>query len=234
MRYETEIGCGIGVAECRYRRCQFHHACYGAECCVGEAAGGQHHVFPVLSDAHVYMQTGAGFSGGNLRSEGNVVSVLPCKIAYNPFGHHQLVGSLFCRNRKELDFVLLIYHPVKCEVAYFRMAVFDASSGLGYVCHTPGTEIAELRVRCRLMISALVGGGKHSAVRGNYVIFQFAHGFECHAGGVGESATGFVQSLFGRTFEWLSVFVEERAEHRYRGNFGERVEECCSETRYNV
>ncbi len=94
------------------------------------------------------MQPGASFACCDFWRESHIESHLESEIADNPFGQHQLVGSFFGSNREEFDFVLLIVHPFKSEIADLGMAVFDAPAGLGYILHAFRPEFVELGIWC--------------------------------------------------------------------------------------
>ena len=85
--------------------------------------------------AGVEMQTAAGLTLGDLRSEGDVEAVLPCQCAENPLGHHELVGGGLYGRYEELYLVLLVHLAVEGEVADLGVGVLDVAADLGDELH---------------------------------------------------------------------------------------------------
>ena len=154
------------------------------------------------------MQTRTSLSGGNLGSEGNVVAQFVCQVADNPLGYHQLVGCILGAYGQKLYLVLFVDHAVNGEVAHLRVAVLYLTASLCNVCHALGSELVELGIRCRLMITFLVGGREHLRVRGYYVILQLAHSLELHTCYLVEGTACLAQGVLGRTLQGFTVLVE--------------------------
>ena len=127
------------------------------------------------------MQTRTCLAGGNLGSKCDVVSQFVCQIADNPLGYHQLVGCILGTYGQELYLVLLVDHSIDSEVAYLGVSVLDLSTGLCYVCHALGTELVELGIGSRFVITLLVSGREHLRVGSDDIVLQLAHGLELHA-----------------------------------------------------
>ena len=84
------------------------------------------------------------------------------------------------------------------------------------------------------MIAALVAGMEELIVRGDDVVFEFAHGLKLHAGDGCEGGASFLERIFRRTFKRRTVLVEVGAEDRERGDFSEGVNESSTEAGYHV
>ena len=176
------------------------------------------------------MQSRTGFSGCDFRCKCNIITIFISQIANDPFGNHQLVGSIFSPNRQKFNFILFVYHSVQGEIAYFGMSVFDLSAGLCNISHALCAEIIKFSIGGRLMVAFLVGCRKHSTIRGNYIIFQFSHCLKLHTGDIGKSFACFLQCMFRRAFQWFAIFIKERAKHGKSWNFGKWIKESRAET----
>ena len=98
------------------------------------------------------------------------------------------------------------------------------------VCHTLGTELVELGIGGRFVITLLVGGREHFRVRSNNVVLQLAHSLELHAGHFVEGAACLAQSVLGRTLQRFSVLVEIGAKHGQGRDLGKGIQEGRAET----
>lgn len=99
-----------------------------------------------------------------LRGKGHVKTLFSAQCADNPFGNHQMVGSLDCRHGEEFYLILLVDLTVYGEVPHLVVAVFDLTSGLSYQVHALYPEVVKLGKRCRFMISLLIRGMEKSRV----------------------------------------------------------------------
>ena len=230
MGNKTEIRSRIRIAERSNGRSQLHHSCNGFAGCFREHAVCQHLVLPVFHDAHVDMQSRTCFSCRYFRSKSKIKSILISKVTDYPFGNHQLIGSLISAHRQKFYFVLLVYLAIKGEIAHFGMPVLDLPAGLCNVCHTFGAELIEFGIRSRFVIGSLIGGGEHTAVFRNNIIFQFAHSLKLHAGHLRKRPARLAQSVVRRAFQRFAVFIEERAKHGERRLFGKRILKSRTET----
>ena len=180
------------------------------------------------------VHAGSRLARRDLRRECDVVSILEGEIADDPLGDGELVGGIFRRTWEEFDFILLVGHAVKREVADFRMAVFDQTARLGDVEHALLAEFVEFGVWGRFMVSALVGGGEERRFWRDDIVFEFAHGLKLHSRLFFELFARLVERVFGGTGKWFAVFVEERAQHAERGQFRERIDKRCAEFRHDI
>ena len=234
MGHQAEVAHGVLVAEGGDGGCQVHHAGNHPAGTLREHAAGQHLVLAVLHHAHVDVQARASLARGNLRGEGDVVAQLIAQVADNPLGQHQLVGSLLHGHGQELYLVLLVVLAVEREVAHLRVAVLNLSACLGDILHAARAEIAALGIGGRLVVAALVLGGKHFLVVADDVVLQLAHGLKLHARHLAEGLGSLVQRVLGRRLQGPPVFVEERAEQHQRGYLGKGVEEGRAEAGQHV
>ena len=180
------------------------------------------------------VHAGARLARRDFRGECDIVAVLEGEVSDDPFGDGELVGGVFRGAREEFDFVLLVGHAVKREIADFRMAVFDQAARLRDVEHALLAEFVEFGVWSRFVVSALVGGGKELRFRGDDIVFEFAHGLELHSRLFFELLARLVERVFGGTGKWFAVFVEERAQHAERGQFRKRIDKRCAEFRHDI
>ena len=194
----------------------------------------EHPVGTVLDYLHVDMHARAGLAFGNLRSESNFVTVTVPQIPDYPFCEHKLIGSLLGRNRKELYLVLLINHRFFGKIPDLVMAILDRSPGRGYAVHALGAEIAEFGERSRLMIAFLVFCRIHAVILCDDIVFQFTHCIKLHARSILECLARLPERILRTAGQRLSVFVEERAEHRYRRDFRKRIDESRTKTREHI
>ena len=114
------------------------------------------------------------------------------------------------------------------------MAVFDFAACPGYITHAAGAEIIELCKRCRLMITALVGGREEPRVLGYHIVLQLTHCVEYKTCLGSKVTAGFVQSLFRSALERLAFIVEVRTQHGKRRNLRERIAESRTQTRHYI
>ncbi len=114
------------------------------------------------------------------------------------------------------------------------MTIFYLSTHLSYIRHTLCTEIVKLSIRSRFMITTLICSLKHSCIRRNNIVFQLTHRLKLHTCDISKCFTRFMQSMFRRTFQWLSVFIEERTKHRKCRYFCKRINKSGTETRHYI
>ncbi len=180
------------------------------------------------------MQTGTRFSSRDLRSKRNVQPVLVCQITDHPFGNHQLVGGIFHPRRQEFNLILFIYFTIQGKITNFRMPVFYLSSRLCDILHTLRTELVELRIRPRFMISALISCREQIFLIRNHIILQLSHRLELHTCHIRKRLACLVQRIFRRAFQRFAILIKERAQHAQRRQFGKRIDKRRTETRNHI
>ena len=180
------------------------------------------------------MQTGTRFSSRDLRSKRNVQPVLVCQITDHPFGDHQLVGGIFHPRRQEFNLILFIYFTIQGKITNFRMPVFYLSSRLCDILHTLRTELVELRIRPRFMISALISCREQIFLIRNHIILQLSHRLELHTCHIRKRLACLVQRIFRRAFQRFAILIKERAQHAQRRQFGKRIDKRRTETRNHI
>ena len=232
--HQAQVRGGVLVAKRGDGGGELHHAGDGAAGGIADDSVLEHLVVAVLHDAHVDVQARTGLAYGDLRGERHVEAEFCAQVADHPLGDGELVGRVFGGAGEELDFVLLVELAVLGEVAHFAVAVLDLAAGLGDVEHALLAEFVELGKRGGFVVALLVNGGELARVVGNYVVFQFAHGLEFHAGLLLEGFAGLVEGVFRRRFQRLPVLVEEAAEQAEGGEGGKRVHECRGEAGHYV
>ena len=180
------------------------------------------------------MQARASLSGSNLGSKSDIVPMLVGKVADDPLGNHQLVGSILGIHGEELNLVLLIDHAINGKVTHLRVAILDLSASLSDVGHALSAELIELSIGSRLMVTLLVSSGKHTSIRSNHIILQLTHRLELHTCHRIKCTACLAQRILGRTLKRLAILVEIRTQHRECRQFGKRVNECSAEARQHI
>ena len=84
------------------------------------------------------------------------------------------------------------------------------------------------------MVAFLVSRGEQTLIGRNHVILQLSHSLELHTRHCVECAARFAQSVLGRAFKGLTIFIEVGAEHRERRDLGKWIEKRRAETRQNI
>ena len=237
MGHKAEIARGIGVAEGGDGGSKFHQSGYQPHSVIGEVGAGgiEQGVGAVVAcKAHMHMHPRSGLTGGDLWCEGHIKVLGIGEIAYHPFGQHQLIGGVAGRHGQKFYLILLVDHVVEGEIAHLRVAVFDLRAGLGDIVHAAGAEVVEFRKGHRLVVAALVGGGKHAVARRYHIVFQFAHRLEVEPGGILKCLAGLAQRVLRRCVERLPFFGEEAAEHGQGRHGSERIDEGGAVAGYHV
>ena len=235
MRNETEIGSRIGVAECCQRRSQAQISGNGFQCIVRQFASVFHHcILSVFHQAGMDMQTASGLAHCYLGSECHIHSILVSQRADNPFCHKQLVGCVFYIGGQELYFVLLVHQVIFCEVAHFRVAVFDQAACFCYVFHGSGTQFRSFVERSGLMITSLVIGKEEAFFRSHHIVFQLAHDVKVKSCHTLQLVVRLSQCVFRRHFERRTVFGVIAAKDVNGRNLAERIEESRPVSRHHI
>ena len=234
MGNKAEIGSGVRIAESGNGRSQFHHSRNSLTGGLGQGTIFQHDILPVFHHTHVDMQSRTCLSCCNFGSKGHIISQLVGKVADNPFGYHQLVGSLLHINRQEFNLVLLIDVAIQCKVSHLGMSILYLPARLGNVRHALSTEFIELGIRSRFMIATLVGCLEYSCIGSYDIVFQLTHCLELHAGYFGKCLACLMKGMLGSALQRFAVLIEEGTQHGQRRYFGKRVNKGRSETGNDV
>jgi len=114
------------------------------------------------------------------------------------------------------------------------MPILYLSACLRNIWHTFRTEIIELGIRGRFVITTLVGSREQSVIFRNDIIFQFSHSLKFHPRNRSECLTCLTQGIFRRTFQRFTILIEIRTEHWQCGQFRKRVYKSGPETRHYI
>ena len=230
MGNQTEVGGGVGVPESGQGGCKHHQTGNGFFRVIGEGTVLLHQVHAVFHHAEVDVQTGTGFTDGDLRGKRHIQTFLVSQVADDPFCHGQLFCCFLCVHGQKFDLVLFVDQTLEGEVPHFGVTVFDSAAGAGDIVHAELTEFTEFCVGSGFVIAFLVNSGKAAVVFRDHVIFQFAHCLKFQTGGLLECFASLVERVFRGAFQRIAILVEEGAEEVQRGQFTERVHIRRAET----
>ncbi len=234
VRYQSEVGGGVGVAEGCQGGCAGHETRDGGLRNVAQASAPHVLVQAVLHDASVHVHAAAGLPVGDLGRKRHVQAVEVGHVADDPLGNDQFVRRLLHVGDHELDLVLLIDLVTQREITHLGVAILDVAARPGYGDHAVGAEPLELGERRRLMITALVLSQEQVVLVADDVELKLPHGLEGHSGHLLERPAGLLEDMFRRYFCRPPVLVVEGAEEAEGRYLAEGVHEGGPEARDHV